>query len=210
MFTFYRPPPFNHWVKKVQTASATGALLASLIAAPFLIVQAARVGDVGNGGVRRCLPPSMVLWHVHALLRAAFSARTKQVFQVLDHSAIYLLIAGTYTPFTLGVRGPWLDAVWPGGQAAGGCAGQIVCRDPLAGCPPSCTWRWAGRGGAIQPMWQLMALELFWLVAGGLAYTFGVIFSCWTAPARYGHFIWHFRGDGDACTRWRCFLHLTM
>jgi hemolysin III len=125
------------------------------------------------------------------------------VFQVLDHSAIYLLIAGTYTPFTLGVRGPWLDAVWPGGQAAGGCAGQIVCRDPLAGCPPSLPGD--GLVAVVQSSrcGSLMALELFWLVAGGLAYTFGVIFSCWTAPARYGHFIWHFRGDGDACTRWR-------
>jgi hemolysin III len=104
------------------------------------------------------------------------------VFQVLDHGAIFLLIAGTYTPFTLGVlRGGWgwtlFGLVWS--LAVLGIVLKTVggVRIPwLSNC------LYLGMGWlvliAIQPLWLRMPLSgLAWLVAGGLAYTAGVAFS---------------------------------
>jgi hemolysin III len=69
------------------------------------------------------------------------------VFQVLDHGAIYLLIAGTYTPFTLGVlRGPWgwtlFCLVWT--MALAGVAVKAVRASATRVSLPRCMWRWAG------------------------------------------------------------------
>ena len=91
------------------------ALLAALIAVPFLIVSAVRHDDLLNVIGASVFSATMVVLYSTSMLYHALptvrAMRAKKVFQILDHSAIYLLIAGTYTPFTLGVlRGPW---GWP-------------------------------------------------------------------------------------------------
>ena len=88
------------------------ALLAALVAAPFLVLAGARQGDAISIAGASVFAATMVLLYFTSMLYHALpavrAARAKSVFQVLDHGAIYLLIAGTYTPFTLGVlRGPW-------------------------------------------------------------------------------------------------------
>ena len=98
--------------------------------------------------------------------------RAKQLLQVLDHSAIYLLIAGTYTPFTLGLlRGPWgwtlFGLVWV--MALGGILAKSFAGIRL---PRLSTLLYLALGWiavvAVKPMWQLMpGWGLFWLVAGG-------------------------------------------
>ena len=81
------------------------ALIAALIAAPVLIVSSVADGPVHTVGVS-IFSASMVLLYLASTLYHAFPpGRAKRVFQLLDHNAIYLLIAGTYTPFTLGVLG---------------------------------------------------------------------------------------------------------
>jgi hemolysin III len=185
------------------------ALLAALIVAPFLVLLAARRGDlldiVGAGvfaATMVLLYGTSMLYHALPTFRAA---RAKKVFQVLDHSAIYLLIAGTYTPFTLGVlRGPWgwtlLGLVWT--MAVAGIAAKA-----FAGIrwPRLSTFLYLAMGWialiAIKPMWQLIpAWGLFWLVAGGLAYTLGVAFFATDHRLRYGHFVWHiFVAMGTVC-----------
>ena len=85
------------------------ALIAALIALPFLVVVAHGRGDAaGIVGASVFATTMVLLYFTSTVFHAVPECRTKRVFQVLDHSAIYLLIAGTYTPFTLGVlHGAW-------------------------------------------------------------------------------------------------------
>ncbi|MCJ7798162.1 MAG: hemolysin III family protein [Polaromonas sp.] len=188
------------------------ALLAALVAAPFLVVGAVQRGDAASivgasvfAATTVLLYATSMLYHAMPASVTAGASRAKRVFQVLDHSAIYLLIAGSYTPFTLGVlRGPWgwtlFGLVWA--MALVGVAVKA-----LAGIryPRISTMLYLAMGwiavAAIKPMWQLMpAWGLFWLVAGGLAYTLGVGFFATGGWVRYGHFVWHlFVATGTAC-----------
>jgi hemolysin III len=187
-------------------------LLLALAAAPFLVLTAVREGDTLDIAAFSLFALTLVLLYGASTLYHAMPGgtgatprRAKRVFQVLDHSAIYLLIAGTYTPFALGVlRGPWgwtlFALVWT--MAVAGVATKIV-----AGIrwPRLSTFLYLGMGWlaviAIKPMWDLIpAWGLFWLVAGGLAYTMGVAFFATDHRLRYGHFVWHlFVAAGTAC-----------
>jgi len=84
-------------------------LLAVLVGSPFLIVQAALHGDAGFiAGTSIFLATAAILYLTSTLYHALPSGKAKRIFRVIEHSAIYLLIAGTYTPFTLGIlRGAW-------------------------------------------------------------------------------------------------------
>jgi len=84
-------------------------LLLALIAFPVLVVAALRHGGASEIVGATVFATTVVLLYTTSMLFHAFPQnRAKRVLQVLDHSAIYLLIAGTYTPFTLGVlRGDW-------------------------------------------------------------------------------------------------------
>jgi hemolysin III len=188
------------------------ALLAALVAAPFLVVGAVQYGDAANIVGASIFAATMVLLYAISMLYHAMPAsvatgasRAKQVFQVLDHSAIYLLIAGSYTPFTLGVlRGPWgwslFGLVWA--MAMAGVAVKVMAgiRYPRVSTVLYLAMGWIAMV-AIKPMWQLMpGWGLFWLVAGGLAYTLGVGFFATDGRVRYGHFVWHlFVAAGTAC-----------
>jgi hemolysin III len=122
--------------------------------------------------------------------------RAKSVFRVIDHAAIYLLIAGTYTPFALGpLRGPWgwslLGVVW--GIAAIG----IVVKVKLGFVYPRLStgiyvaMGWMGLV-FLQPLLARMpAAGLWWLLAGGVCYSGGVLFYVKDAQLRYGHALWH-------------------
>ena len=85
------------------------ALLAALVAAPVLVVTALGRGDATGVVSASVFASTMLLLYLTSTLYHALARnRAKTVFQILDHGAIFLLIAGTYTPFTLGVlRGPW-------------------------------------------------------------------------------------------------------
>lgn len=148
---------------------------------------------------------TMALLYLSSTLYHALTPnRAKQVFQILDHGAIYLLIAGTYTPFTLGVlRGPWgwtlFGLIW--GLAITG----VVVKAKWGIRYPRLSTAWYLAMGwlilaAAKPLLQLVPTwGLFWLVAGGVAYTAGVGFFA-ARRLRYGHFIWHlFVLAGTAC-----------
>ena len=203
------PPPDRPQSRGEEIANSIShgvVLLAVLVAAPFLIVGAAQHGDWLNVVGASVFAGSMALLYGSSTIYHAISnKRAKKALQILDHSAIYLLIAGTYTPFTLGVlRGPWgwtlFGLVWA--MALGGIASKT-----LAGIryPRLSTILYLGMGWlaliAIKPMWQLIpAWGLGWLVAGGLAYTAGVAFFATDSRVRYGHFVWHlFVALGTAC-----------
>ncbi len=176
-----------------------------MAAAPVLIV-----GAVQRGGATAVIGASVfaatvgLLYLTSVLYHALPANRAKRVFQVLDHGAIFLLIAGTYTPFTLGVlRGAWgwslLGLVW-----SLALVGVVLKATSGVRYPRLSLGLYLAMGWliliAVRPLWLLMpAAGLFWLLAGGLAYTVGVAFYA-TERRRYNHFVWHlFVLAGTAC-----------
>jgi len=181
-------------------------LTAALVGIPMLIIKAARGGDAAFIVGACIFSTTLVLLYLTSTLYHAFPAgRAKRVFKILDHSSIFLLIAGTYTPFTLGVlRGAWgwtlFGIIW--GLAAVGVALKAFGR---ARRPIYSTGLYLLMGWiviiAVQPMVTKVPLAgLLWLLAGGLFYTGGVVFFATDERLQYGHFIWHlFVLAGTAC-----------
>lgn len=181
-------------------------LVAALVGTPFLIVKAAGHGNAGFVVGASVFAASMILLYLASTLYHALPhGRAKRCFRVIEHSAIYLLIAGTYTPFGLGLlRGPmgWtlFGIVWA--LAAAGIASKAFARRPR---PVLSVGIYLLMGWliviAVDPLLTLMpAAGLLWLAAGGVAYTLGVAFFATDARLRYGHFIWHlFVIAGTAC-----------
>lgn len=178
--------------------------LAALAAFPLLVLGAFERGAPAVIGAAVFAATTALLYLTSTLYHALAQNRAKQVFQILDHGAIYLLIAGTYTPFTLGVlRGPWgwtlLGMIW--GLAITGVVAKLKwgIRHPRLSTVCYLAMGWLVLAAA-KPLWLLVPKwGLFWLVAGGLAYTAGVGFYA-ARRLRYGHFIWHlFVLCGTAC-----------
>jgi hemolysin III len=174
------------WEEVANSLSHGAGLVAALVATPFLIADAARKGSGAFLAGAIVFASSVLLLYLGSTLYHAMPpGRAKRRFRVIDHCAIYLLIAGTYTPFTLGVLfGAWgwslLALVWS--LAAIGITLEVT-------------------GGSRHPGWSLalylgmgwlvvVAIQPIWLAAGGLAYTAGVVF--YTAKGlRFGHLVWH-------------------
>lgn len=186
--------------------------LAVLSASPFLILEAVRRGDGAIVTGISVFAATVALLYLASTLYHAFPpGKAKRAFRVIEHSAIFLLIAGTYTPFTLGVlRGPWgwslFGIVW--GLAALGVALKVSGR---AKHPFLSTLLYVGMGWtviiAIRPLYLYLPRPgLIWLTLGGLAYTAGVGFYA-AKEVRYAHFVWHlFVLAGTVChffTLWR-------
>jgi len=179
-------------------------LVAALIASPFLILVAAHK-DEPLSVVAVCIfATSMILLYLSSMLYHCLPRRpAKRMFALFDHIAIFLLIAGTYTPFALGVlRGTlgWtlFGLIW--GAALIGIITKVV---PQFRHPKLSLALYLGMGWmilpVIQPLYQHLQFNgMLWLVGGGLAYTIGVIF--YVAKAKYSHFIWHlFTIAGTTC-----------
>jgi hemolysin III len=181
-------------------------MMAALAAAPILIVSAAQRGGAAQIVGASIFAAAMVLLYLTSTLYHALPRnRVKRLFQILDHGAIYLLIAGTYTPFTLGVlRGAWgwtlFGLVW--GLALAGVVLKAVAgiRYPRLSTSLYVAMGWLALI-AIEPLWlHLPAWGLLWLLAGGIAYTLGVVFFALDGRVRYSHFVWHlFVLAGTAC-----------
>ena len=169
-------------------------------------MHAARHGSIGYIVGACVFSTTIVLLYLASTLYHALPAgRAKRVFRILEHSAIYLLIAGTYTPFTLGVlSGAWgwtlFGIVWT--LAAAGVVLKASSRKPH---PILSTVLYLAMGWviviAIDPMFaRVPTAGLLWLLAGGVAYTAGVAFFAADSRLRYGHLVWHlFVMAGTAC-----------
>jgi hemolysin III len=180
-------------------------LLAGVAATPLLVLSAARDGGLATVvGASVFATTIVLLYSASTLYHALPPNRAKRVFRALDHGAIFLLIAGTYTPFALGIlRGAWgwtlLSLVWT--LALVGIVLKAIgaLRNPTLSTTLYLVMGWLALI-VVRPVWLRMpAAGLVWLLAGGLAYTTGVAF--FTAPRlRYSHFIWHlFVLAGTAC-----------
>jgi hemolysin III len=180
-------------------------LSAAVAAFPVLVLAAQQRGDTaGIVGASVFATTMVLLYLASTLFHALPRCRAKRVFQILDHSAIYLLIAGTYTPFTLGVlRG---DLGWTLFGIVWGLAVAGTVLKALGGVRYTTlsTWTYLAMGWlvviAAKTVWALVpGWGLFWLIAGGVAYTAGAVFFM-AERIRYFHFVWHlFVVAGTAC-----------
>ena len=172
-------------------------LIAALVGTPFLIMHAVRQGDAGFiVGTSIFSATIIILYLASTLYHALPNGKAKRVFRVIEHSAIFLLIAGTYTPFTLGVlRGAWgwalFGVVW--GLAVVGIALKAFDK---ASRPILSTGLYLLMGWvvvvAVDPLFaRVPSAGLLWLLAGGLSYTAGVAFFATDSRLKYGHLIWH-------------------
>jgi hemolysin III len=186
----------EHGEKFNTLTHLAGAVLA-LAGGVVLIVLGALSGDVWKIVSFSIYVATLVLLYtISALYHNAAYGRRKALLQKLDHNTIYLLIAGTYTPFSLvSLRGPWgwslFGVVW--GLALLG----IVQETWLA--RKSRKWSlliyvvmgWVAIV-AIMPLIKVLSWSGFaWVAAGGLAYTIGIIFYLNDEKFKYWHGIWH-------------------
>jgi hemolysin III len=192
--------------EEIANSISHGAgLVVGALAAPVLIIASARQGDPAFIVGATIFAATIVLMYLASTLYHALADnRAKRVFRILDHGSIYLLIAGTYSPFTLGMLGgAWgwtlFGVVW--GLAI---LGIVMKSTGRAWHPVFSTGLYLLMGWlaviAVRPLWtHLPAVSLAWLAAGGLAYTGGIGFYA-ARRLRYGHFVWHlFVVTGTAC-----------
>jgi len=179
--------------------------IAALAGGSVLITLTAIYGDVWQLATTIVFSSTLLLLYVASTLYHAIPhPGAKARLQVFDHCAIYLLIAGTYTPFTLiGLRGPWgwglFTAIWT--LAAAGVVFKLFFTGRFRLLS---TFIYLGMGWAvvvaIKPL--LSSIDTFslgWLLAGGLFYTLGTWFYQ-RDSVRYFHAIWHlFVLAGSVC-----------
>jgi hemolysin III len=179
--------------------------VASLVGGAVLLAIAALGGDAWKVAASAVFGTTLVLLYTastlyHAATRPVLKARLK----VLDHCAIYLLIAGSYTPFTLiGLRGGWgwslFGVIW--GLAVAGTIFKLFFtgRFPRLSTTIYVAMGWLAVVAAGPMLHRLPPSTLAWMVAGGLTYTAGTVFYH-NRRIPYAHAIWHlFVIGGSAC-----------
>ncbi|MEJ2206819.1 MAG: hemolysin III family protein [Gemmatimonadota bacterium] len=180
-------------------------VLAALTAAATLVPLAATRGSAGQiVGTSIFTVTLVALYSASTAYHAASTPRWKARLKVVDHAAIYLLIAGTYTPFTLGVLGGgwgWslFGVTW--GLAVAGVVFKLFTagRFNAVSTVLYVAMGWLVLVAAGPLARQLTTTTLAWLLAGGLAYTAGTAFYL-ARHLRFGHAIWHlFVLTGSLC-----------
>lgn len=179
----------NRWTHAV-------GLAASLVAGPVLVGLAVRSGDPTS--IAGVAVYALTLVALYAASTAYHSVRRpdlKRLLRRLDHSAIFLLIAGTYTPIALVVLGGglgWTLLATAWGLGAVGIVWKICCleRFPVLGPAYYLAMGWMAVVALGPLVESLSTAEMAWLVAGGLAYTGGVVFYAWKRLP-YNHAVWH-------------------
>ncbi len=180
-------------------------LLCAVAVTPILIVRAVNRGSAAQVVGSSIFGASLVLLYLASTwYHAAPAGRLRTRLREIDHAAIYLLIAGTYTPFTLGVlSGAWgwtlFGVVWA--AAALGVGQKLIggVRRPRLSTALYLIMGWIVVI-AIRPLVLNMAPHgVGWLVAGGLCYSIGVVVYR-AKRLRYSHFVWHlFVLGGSTC-----------
>jgi hemolysin III len=195
------------WGEELANAISHGVgFLLAVASLPILVSFAAQRGTAINVAAASVFAATMILLYlVSALYHALPAGRSKVWLNRLDHAAIYVFIAGSYTPFVFGVlHGVWgwslFGVVWA--IAATGVAAKLFDRlkHPLWSTGLYVAMGWVAIV-AVQPMLERMPGAGFaWLLAGGLAYTAGAVVFLFDSRVRYAHFVWHlFVLAGSTC-----------
>ena len=210
----YRPvnPPLPHKHRvysraeeALHSVSHGAGFLGALIGAPFLVNAALRHGGgAALVGVVVFAVTAALLYLASTIYHVLPTGKPKEVCEVIDHAAIFLLIAGTYTPFTLGtLRGMlgWtlLGLVWTIALAGVILKSIHGVRHPRLSVALYLGMGWLILFAARSLYLNLPLPGLLWLAGGGLAYTVGVAFYV-NKRLVFGHFVWHlFVLTGTAC-----------
>jgi hemolysin III len=158
---------------------------------------------------------TLVLLYSFPALYHSLRGRTKNILRKFDHHSIYLLIAGSYTPFCMvTLRGPWgwslLGVVW-------GLAVLGIMQEPrpkigarILSVVVYVAMGWVGLV-AIVPLLQAPGLAGFaWVVAGGLFYTIGLVFYALDTHLRHAHEVWHLFVIAGSATHYFAILHYVL
>lgn len=171
-------------------------LVAALVATPILLVAVSPQCAANIVGAAVFATTMVLLYFTSTLYHALPQGRAKRVFMKLDHGAIYLFIAGSYTPFALGVMGgAWgwtlFGLVWA--MALMGIALKAFDRlsHPWLSTGLYLAMGWLVLIAAVPLVERVPSAGLTLLVAGGLAYTVGVVFFMLDSRLRYAHAVWH-------------------
>ncbi len=197
-----QPLPLENWTQSTREEVANGishgmGLVGAMIGTPILLQAAFHHGNIPFIVGTIIFATTMLLVYLTSTLYHGWPrTHTKSLLQLIDHSAIFLLIAGTYTPFALGpLRGsgglPMLGIVWA--LALFGImmkATRGVLRHRRLAMGLYLGTGWLGLT-FIHPLALAIPLSaLLCLIAGGIAYTAGTLFFA-NERLRYSHFIWH-------------------
>jgi len=171
-------------------------VLGAIAITPFLIIRALPFGASAITGAAVFGASMIILYASSAIYHSLPPSKAKKIFQIFDHSAIFLLIAGTYTPFTLSVlQGAWgwtlFGLIW--GLALLGVIMKTIYTN---GTSKLSIALYLAMGWlavfAVRPLYDSMPLDgLLWILAGGVMYTGGVIFFAYDHKVKYNHLIWH-------------------
>lgn len=215
------PPAAGAWLSGIRAArpqsqseeianaaSHATALVAALGVGAWLVASGPRPGGAGFAGVCVFMATMVWLYLASTLYHALPQGRAKRIFLKLDHGAVFLFIAGSYTAFAsqhLGDR--WgmavLTLVWV--VAVAGMALKALGRlaSVWLSTASYLAMGWLVLLAAMPIMARASPAGVAWLVAGGGLYTLGVIFFMLDGRIRYGHAVWHaFVAAGTACHAW--------
>ena len=185
-----------HYGERFNGYSHLLGLLLALSGVAALIVLGALQADAWKIVSFSIYGASLVLMYGFSTLYHSTRGRVKQFFRKLDHDAIYLLIAGTYTPFTLvSLRGPWgwslFGAVWA-------LAGVGIAQESLLGKRTRALslaiymlMGWVALVAVMPLISALTPAGFAWLVGGGVLYTVGIVFYLFDHKYAHWHGIWH-------------------
>lgn len=204
----YHGEKLNAWTHVV------GAALA-LAGAVVLVVLAALGGDPWKVVGVSIYSVTLVLLYSFSALYHSFRGRTKDILRKLDHQGIYLLIAGSYTPFCLvTLRGPWgwslLATVW--GLAVLGSLQELRPRNDarILSLVIYIVMGWA-IVVALVPLLKALGMAGFaWVAAGGVFYTTGIVFYALDTRLTHAHGIWHLFVMAGSAAHYFAILHYVL
>ncbi|CAG4883301.1 Hemolysin-3 [Georgfuchsia toluolica] len=204
----------DHGEKLNAVTHLVGALLA-LAGSIVLIVLAAQGGDPWKVVSVSIYGVTLVLLYSFSTLYHSLGGRAKKILRELDHHGIYLLIAGTYTPFCLvTLRGSW-------GWSLFGTAWGLALLGSLQELRQNSGARilsvviyvmmgWVALAAMIPLLHALGPVGFAWLVAGGLFYTIGIIFYALDARLKHAHGVWHLFVIAGSATHYVAILNYVL
>ena len=204
-----------YYGEKFNALSHLVAAVAALGGAILLVVLAAASGDPWKIVSVSIYGATLVLLYVASVLYHSTRGRAKDVLRELDHQSIYLLIAGSYTPFCLvTLRGPWgwslFGLVW--GLAVLGSLQELRPRNEarILSVVIYVVMGWVALAALVPLLRALGPVGFAWVAAGGLFYTIGIAFYALDTRGTHAHGIWHLFVIAGSATQYVAILRYVL